>query len=66
MKFKKRNYGDITEIEIEKIKDYGRFSLYQLYKIVDDKKIPLYKECYNKEHLKEIAIKQMVEEKVFI
>ena len=55
MKFKKRNYGDITEIEIEKIKDYGRFSLYQLYKIVDDKKIPLYKECYNKEQLIKIA-----------
>ena len=66
MKFKKRNYGDITEIEIEKIKDYDRFSLYQLYKMVDDKKIPLYKECHTKEHLNEIAIKQMVEEKVFI
>lgn len=66
MKFKKKNYGDITEIEIEKIKDYGKFSLYQLYKIKDGKKTPLYKECYNKEHLKEITNKQVVEEKVFI
>ena len=66
MRIMKKNYGDITEIEIEKIKDYDRFSLYQLYKIKDGKKTPLYKECYNKEHLKEITNKQVVEEKVFI
>ena len=33
MKIKKRIHGDIIDIEFEKIKDYGSYSLYQVYKI---------------------------------
>ena len=42
MKFKR----DGVLFELEKIKDYPRFRLYQVYRIKDNKRIPVYKECY--------------------
>ena len=40
--------------EYEKIKDYGKYILYQVYLIQDNKRIPIYKECYNNMQLKEL------------
>ena len=54
MKIKKRLHGDVIDIEVEKIKDYGKYSLYQVYKIENGKRIPLYKETYTDDELEEI------------
>lgn len=46
MKIIKNEQGLDIELVLDKIKDYERFSLYQVSKIVDGVKVPLYKECY--------------------
>lgn len=58
MYFKMSVYGDIVDLKIEKIKSYPRFTLYQVYKIEKNKKIPVYKTCYTELQLKEIRRKQ--------
>lgn len=45
MKIKKSIQGNIVTLELEKVCDYPRFTLYQIYKLEKDKRIPLYKEC---------------------
>lgn len=34
MKIKKRVHGEIVDMVFEKIRDYGSYSLYQVYKII--------------------------------
>lgn len=46
--------GYSTKIEIEMIKDYGRFGLYQVYKVDGDNRTPLYKECFSNWDLRRI------------
>lgn len=54
-RFKENNNIKITkyiggrpiELVMDKIKDYTRYSLYQIYKVVNDVKIPVYKECFS-------------------
>ena len=48
-------------LKIEKIKSYPRFTLYQVYKIENNKKIPVYKTCYTDLQLKEIKRKQLAD-----
>lgn len=54
MKIKKRVQGHDIELELVKIKDYPRYSLYQVCKLVNGKRIPLYQECYTQLQIKEI------------
>ena len=54
MKIKKRVQGQVVELELVKIKDYPRYGLYQVYKLVNGKRIPLYQECYTKLQIEEI------------
>lgn len=67
MIIKKKVQGYTVELELVKIKDYGKYVLYQVYKIVNKKRIPLYKECYTKLQIQEI-IKQKywISEEVFV
>lgn len=67
MKIKKKVQGQDVELELVKIKDYPRYGLYQIYKIVNGKRIPAYKECYTKLQLKELAEKDFCisDEEVF-
>lgn len=66
MKIKKRVQGHDIELEVVKIKDYPRYSLYQVYKIVNSKRIPLYKECYTQLQIKEIIRRgYCIDEEVF-
>lgn len=67
MKIKKKVQGQDVELELVKIKDYPRYGLYQIYKIVNGKRIPVYKECYTKLQLKELAEKDFCisDEEVF-
>ncbi len=54
MKIKKKVQGQDIELELVKIKDYSRYGLYQIYKLVNGKRIPLYQECYTKLQIEEI------------
>lgn len=54
MKIRKTVQGQLVELELVKIKDYSRYGLYQVYKLVNGKRIPLYQECYTKLQIKEI------------
>lgn len=45
MKIRKIVEGHEIILELVKIKDYANFSLYQVYKIIDNKHIPIYKTC---------------------
>jgi hypothetical protein len=54
MKIIKKLHGDIINLEVEKIKDYGAYSLYQVYKVVNGKRIPIYTETYTDRELEEI------------
>ncbi len=54
MDINKQIEGHYITIALEKIKDYARFSLYQVYKIENKVKKPLYKECYSKSQMMEL------------
>ena len=54
MKIKKKVQGQDVELELVKIKDYPRYSLYQVYKLVKGKRIAMYQECYTKLQIEEI------------
>ena len=47
-------YGDRAKLLIKKIKDYKNYSLYQVYKLEDNNKIPLYKETYTSQQLSDL------------
>ena len=60
MKFKKRVNWVMVDVEIEKIKNYGKFSLYQVYKLVGGDRIPLYKRTFTSEQLQDIIDKHYI------
>lgn len=62
MRIIKTIQGVKIELEIEKIKDYPRYGLYQVYRPVNGKHIPLYKECYSNLQIREILEKGIIEE----
>ena len=47
MKITKNINGYDVELILDKIKDYDRFSIYQVSRLVNGVKTPLYKECYS-------------------
>lgn len=57
MKIKKKVQGKTINLEFIKIKEYPKYSLYQVYKIIDKKRILLYKECYTDPQIREIIDK---------
>lgn len=60
MKFKKRVNWVMVDVEIEKIKNYGKFNLYQVYKLVGGDRIPLYKRTFTSEQLQDIIDKHYI------
>lgn len=54
MEIIKKVRGLSTTMELDKIKDYGRFTLYQVSKYINGIKTALYKETYTDVALKEI------------
>ena len=67
MKIRKTVQGHVIELELVKIKDYPRYGLYQIYKLQNGKRIPVYQECYTKLQLRELAEKNFCisDEEVF-
>lgn len=66
MKIKKKVQGHIIDLEIIKIKDYPKYGLYQVYKLENSKRIPLYKTCYTNLQIIEIKKNQnVISEEVF-
>ena len=66
LKIKKKVQGQDIDLEIVKIKDYPRYSLYQVYKLVNGKRIPMYTECYTELQIQEIIKnKNLIAEEVF-
>ena len=67
MKIKKRVQGIDIELKLVKIKDYPRYTLYQVCKLVNGKRINLYRECYTKLQIREIIAKgNWITEEVFV
>lgn len=62
MKIIKKVQGIRVDIELDKIKDYGSYALYQVYKIINEERIPLYKETYKNNELENIGKRIIVEE----
>lgn len=58
MRIKKQIYRskDSIELDLEKIKDYGRYTLYQVYRIDGEKRTPLYKESFTDAQIREIVL----------
>lgn len=52
MKIRKIVQGQIVNLELVKIKDYSRYTLYQVYKLVNGNRIPIYKTTYTKLQIK--------------
>lgn len=66
MRVKKKVRGKIIELNIEWIKNYPTYGLYQISKIEHGKQIPLYRECFTSEQMKDIISKKLIEtEEVF-
>lgn len=55
MKIRKIVQGQIVDLELVKIKDYSRYTLYQVYKLVNGNRIPIYKTTYTKLQMKELV-----------
>lgn len=54
MKVTRLNNGHRIELVMDKIKDYARYSLYQISRIIDGVKMPLYQECFSPIEIREI------------
>lgn len=66
MKIKKKVQGQNIELELVKIKDYKNYNLYQVYKLVNGIRIPVYQECYTNLQIQEIINnKNILTEEVF-
>jgi len=67
MRIRKTIQGVTVELELEKIRDYPRFSLYQVYKIVKGKRIEAYKKCYTQLQILDIIKKgYCISEEIFV
>lgn len=68
MKVLKKVQGseEYITLELEKIKDYPNYSLYQVYKCINGGRIPLYKRCYTDLEIRELITNHyVIEEEVF-
>lgn len=55
MEIIKKVMGHDIKLVITKIKDYPRYRLYQVYRVINKKYIPLYKTCFTDYQICEIA-----------
>ena len=55
MRIKKYVQGKWIDLELIKIKKYPRYTLYQVYKLVGNERIPVYRECYSNWQLVQLA-----------
>jgi len=51
----KKIYGEIVELEFIKVKNYENFNQYQVYKKVNNERVPLYIENFTDLQIREIA-----------
>lgn len=66
MIFIKKVMGHDIKLEIELLQRYPNGGLYQVYKLKNGKRIPLYKESYTDLQIQNIVLNQyIVEEEVF-
>lgn len=54
MKIYRLIYGHEVTLEIEKIRDYPKFGLYQVYRLENGVRIPVYQKSFTNFELKEI------------
>lgn len=57
-------FGNLTKnikLAVIKIKDYPRFTLYQVYRHIQDKYIPIYKTTLEPHELKDYEVLEMYE-----
>lgn len=54
MKVTKYMEGQLVELVFDKIKNYGRYTMYQVSKVFNGVKTPLYRECFSDYQKKEI------------
>lgn len=54
MKVIKNVNGQVVQLEFIKIMKYPRYGVYQVYKLINGKRIPLYKECLTRQEIQEI------------
>ena len=47
--------GHRIELRLDKIKDYENYSLYQVSKVVNGEKIPVYQECFKDFDIKRLT-----------
>ena len=50
----KHAYDQVYELTFDKIKDYARYSMYQVSKVINGVKIPIYRECFSPTQINEI------------
>lgn len=66
IKIKKSVHGWIIDLELEKIKKYSGYTMYQVYRIIDGKRKPVYKESFTDVELNELIKKKCIKEEVFV
>lgn len=67
MEITKRVYGFEIILELEKIKDYGNYTLYQVYRVNKNNRVPIYKECFTDLQLEKIIRnKYEITEEIFL
>ena len=54
MKITKYMNGCTIELILDKIKDYRRFGMYQVSRMINGVKKPLYRQCYSDHQLQEL------------
>lgn len=60
MKVKKRVQGAWVELEFKKVKDYGKYVLYEVYKDGE----PMYKQCFSPVGLRELRKNNYIMEEI--
>lgn len=54
MKITKHINGCAIELILDKIKNYHKFSMYQVSRMINGVKVPLYKQCYSDHQIQEL------------
>lgn len=54
MKITKYMNGQTIELILDKIKDYRKYTMYQVSKMVNGVKKPLYRQCYSDYQMREL------------
>ena len=55
MRITKEVWGHTVELEFIKVKDFNRHTLFQVYKVENDKLVPTYQESFTDDQIKRIV-----------